>query len=365
MDKLRTGGGIQLYRLAKELSRREHNVTALFADNPEFNGDFEIFKDTGVILKFMKLNKIKLNPSSIKSLIEFRRFIQEENFDIIHCHKGKATTFAYFATLGLDVSLISNRGVTSPIGFWRSIKYKNEKIKKIIAVSKAVKDVLVNDAGIPEEKIEVVYGSVDTGEFKPGIKSTLRKEFNLVKDSKVIGFVGNAGERKGLPYLIESFKILLKTHSNIYLILVGIEREQLKQFALPPQVTSFVITTGFRKDVPNLMAGFDIFAFSGISDEGLTGTVREAASCGIPIVTTDVAGNGELIRNKVSGLVVPIKDPERMAEAFDFLFKNYGKAKEFGVKAREIVLKKMTDQNRTSRIEKIYYQARKDKPEVK
>ncbi|HDS09373.1 MAG TPA: glycosyltransferase family 1 protein [Firmicutes bacterium] len=365
MDKLRTGGGIQVFRLAKELRQRGHDVTVLFSENPQFRDDFNVFNGTGVDVKFMKIDKIRLNLKSIKAMLEFRRFLKSENFDIIHCHKGKATTFAYFSLFGLDHNLISNRGVTSPIGFLRSLKYKSKKVKKIIAVSNAVKDVLVGQAGIPSEKVEVVYGSVDADEFKPGLISRLREEFKIGNENKIIGFVGNAGERKGLPYLLSAFKILLNSTNKIVLVLVGIEKEDLEKYHLPPQITSRIVTTGFWKDVPNLMSGFDFFAFSGVSDEGLTGTVREAASCGLPIVTTEVAGNSELIRHRISGLVVPPRDPERLAEALAYLINNTEKGKVFGMKAREYVLRKMTDQSRTKRIERIYYQVIKDSEKIK
>ena len=355
-NKLRSGGAIQMFLISRELVKMGHSVCALYNKKAHPEDDFKIFQNSGIDLQFLDMNRIKLNLATINSIKKLRKFLKNENFDIIHAHKGTAANLVWLASVGLNVNIVANRGVESPLDFFKGFKFRTHKIKKIIAVSQAVKNVMVKTGGVKPEKINVVYGSVDAEEFKPGISSTLRTEYNIPVDTKVIGYVGSALPRKGLEYLIEAFLILHTKFPNLILLLVGVTKDALDNFNINDNLKEIIIPTGFRYDVANCMAVFDIFAFSGIADEGLTGTVREAAAMGLPIVTTDVAGNTELIKNEENGLVVPKKNPCKIAKAIEFFIENEGKAGFYGNNARKFVVENMNNEVRVKKIEKIYYE---------
>jgi glycosyltransferase involved in cell wall biosynthesis len=240
------------------------------------------------------------------------------------------------------------------------MKYRSSKVKRIIAVAHAVRNVMVETGKINPDKIEVVWGSVDTKLFKPGLSSTLRGELSIPDDKRVIGFVGNSSKRKGLQYLIDAFEILRHKYRDIVLVVVGVSDEELDGFTVKETIKDDIIPVGFRKDIPNCMAAFDFYAFVGLVNEGLAGTLREAAAMGLPIVTTDVAGNNELIHNGFSGFVIPPYNAEDIASALEYFLDNREKAAEFGKNAREFVVKNMTDKVRAKRIEQIYYAITKD-----
>ena len=354
--RLRSGGGIQLYLLAKELVNMGHHVCAIYNKNDVVEDDFAVFENTGINVKFFAMARAKLNKSTLMIVKQLRSFLKKEQFDIIHAHKGNAVDLVWLATTGLNMNIVTNRGVISPLDFFQGFKYRTKKLKRIIAVSRAVKDVMVETAGIDPEKVSVVYGGVDINEFKPGIVSTIRREYNISEDQKVIGYVGSALPRKGLKYLIEAFEILNEKYKKLVLLLVGVTHNDLKNYRVKNILKNSVIPAGFRKDVAQCMAGFTVFAFSGTADEGLTGTVREAAAIGLPVVTTDVGGNSELICNNKNGLVVPKKDPQALAAALEFLLENREKAEMFGKNAREFVVQNMSSEVRSQAIEKIYYE---------
>ena len=345
-----------MYLLSRELVKMGHTVSAVYNKKDHPDDDFQIFKDSGIDLKFLDMDRMKLNRETFKTVKKLRKLLKNEKFDIIHAHKGTASNLVWLASLRLDVNFVVNRGVESPLDFFKGFKYRTSKIKKIIAVSQAVKNVMVQTGGVKPEKIEVVYGSVDTGEFKPGISSTLRREYNIPAGTKVIGYVGSALPRKGLEYLIEAFHLLHEKYRSLILMLVGVTEDVLDNYNINDNLKEKIIPAGFRYDVANCMAAFDIFAFSGITDEGLTGTVREAAAMGLPIVTTDVAGNTELIKNEENGLVVPKKNPCKIAKAIEFFIENEGKAGFYGNNARKFVVENMNNEVRVKKIEKIYYE---------
>ena len=354
-DRLTSGGGIQMSLLANTLAKQGHNVTVIYNYNPKAKEtEFSLFENTNIRIIKLPLDKLKLNLTALKQILSLRKFIKKENFDVIHSHKGRATSLVILATLGLDVPLIANRGVTNPLNFFNSIKYRTGKIKTIIAVSQAVKDVMVKTGKINPKKIVVVYGSVDLQVFNPDIETNFRQELGISNDEYVIGTVGNLGKRKGITYLIEAFRKFSKKYlAKLVIVGANPSQEFIKRYN-----DENIIYVGFRRDVPNCLSAFDCFAFAGIKEEGLTGTVREAAAMKLPIISTDVAGNGELIKNKLTGLLVPKRNHEAMCNAMIYIYKHPEEAKEFGENARLLVEKTMTNEIRAEKIIKIYQDAK-------
>ncbi len=355
-NKLRSGGAIQMFLLCRELVRRGHRVCALYNGWGSIPDDFAVFENTGIDLRFSAMNRLKLSGRSFDTIRSLRKIIKEERFDIIHAHKGNAVDLSWCATLGMDIPIVTNRGVNIPLNYFQSFKYRSRKIKRIIAVSQAVKDVMVSTGRISPDKINVVYGSVDTDRFDPSISSSLRDEFSIDGNKRIIGFAGNPHPRKGLGYLLEAFvHTVADAYPESVLVLLGISSDNLDQYNIPDTLRKRIYPLGFRRDVPNCMAAFDVFAFPGIHGEGLTGTVREAAAMQLPVVTADIAGNRELVQDGTSGIVVPVQDSFRLSDALIKLLENNDLAGEYGNQARKFVETHMTNEVRAARVENIYY----------
>lgn len=356
-EAIRSGGAMQMFRLSKELVKRGHDVTSVFGYNEKNKDDFKIFEDTGVKLKFFNIKRIKLNIYSLKNILKLRKFIKEEKFDVIHSHKGSDLNYLVIGLMGIKIPIIANRGMSNKLNTYNSVKYKSSKVFKTVAVAKEVKKIMMESGKIPENKVEVVYGSVDIEEFRPGRESSIRKELLIGNEKTVIGYVGSALPRKGIQYLIDSFELLCEKREDLILLLIGITKEALANFEVPKHLKNKIVPAGFRWDVANCMGGFDLFVFSGIEDEGLTGTVREAAAMGLPIVTTDVAGNRELIFDMETGILVKKADSKDLARGLETLLEDKDLSKSLGENARNFVLENMSMKVRVDKIEKIYLKA--------
>lgn len=356
-EAIKSGGAIQMYRLSKELAKRGHDVTAIFGDNEKYRDDFKIFENTGVKVVFFDIKRFKLNFKTLKNILRLRKFIKKEKFNVIHSHKGTALDYLVVGLLGLKIPIIANRGMSNKLNFYNGLKYKYSKVFKTIAVAKKVKDIMMESGNIPDNKIEVVYGSVDIDEFFPERTSEVRKEFNITDEKVVIGYVGSALPRKGIQYLIDAFNMISKERDEAILFLVGVTKEALGNFDISKEIEAKIITAGFRWDVADCMAAMDIFVFSGITDEGLTGTVREAAAMSLPIVTTDVAGNRELVYDMETGILVKKADSIALKNGLKLLLDDEGLSEKIGKNARNFVEKNMSIKVRVDRIEDIYIEA--------
>ena len=353
--EMRSGAAIQMYRLSKSLEKKGHKLFLIFRTPNEISKeDFTKNDMSGLNVTFMDLDRVKLNMKTLKSIKELRKFIINNKIDVVHSHKGSTNTLCVFAMLGLNIPVIANRGVINPLNFFNGLKYRTKFIDRTVAVSQVVKDVMVKTGSITPSKIDVIYGGVDIEIFKPGLHSTIREEYNISKDMFVIGFAGNAGPRKGLIYLAEAFKKIAEKHKEIVLIMVGVSEADKDKFRFNDEIKKRVYALGFRHDVANCMSGMDMFVFSGVAEEGLTGTVREAAAIGLPIITTDVAGNRELIKDDETGLVVPMKDSIALEQAIEKIVGDKEKADRYGKNARKFVEENMSNEIRAEKIEKLY-----------
>ncbi len=355
--KINTGGAMQMCLLANYLYDNNVDVIVVFHKNINYSLDYYYnFLNKNIKIRFFDLPKFSLSKRSINSILDLRNFIKKENFDIIHIHKSRAFTLTYIATLGVDIPLVVNRGVIIPLDFFNSLKYKSRKVKKIIAVSEAVKKSIVESANVNPEKIEVVYGSIDLKRFDFSIESNFKKEFGISDDEFIFGYVGNDLKRKGLEYLLSAFNILENKYNNITLVLVGVSENSKVVLEYEELLKNRkVICTGYRIDIPRIMKSFDAFVFAGISDEGLTGVIREAAAMKIPVITTDVAGNEEFIQNEKNGIVVPKKDVKSLVAAMEKIYLNYDYYKNLAENAYKFVMENMNNDVRGEKILKIYY----------
>src|SRR3546814_12999273 len=93
---------------------------------------------------------------------------------------------------------------------------------------------------------------------------------------------------------------------------------------------------GTRRDVPNLLAGFDIFALA--TQQEASGTVYvEAQAAGLPVIGTNVGGVPEMMRDGVTGILVPVKDQAALAAALQRLIDDAQLRRDMGDAGRRMV----------------------------
>lgn len=354
-DNNRSGSGVQMMQLSIELARQGHDLTAIYKSNPLHDADFLPYSKSGVDLRRIDLNATVFGAKSFSDIMKIRAHIKQGGFDLVHSHSN-AVDHAFLSTLGLDIPVIANRGMCTPLKWKNAIKYKSSRISHVIAVSEDVKNVM-HRGGVPEEKISVIYGSVDTERFKSKSSSNIiRAQLGIEEKAFVIGYTGSIGGRKGIDYFIDAFRELVKIKPDVCLVMIGITDEELRKnkILLDPQLSARVRCLGFQHQPEIIMSIFDLFVFPGTKSEGLTGAVREAAAMAMPVVTTDVGGNRELIKDGERGFVVAPRSVSSLTRGITDAIDNYGQAKIMARRACAFVHANMTLQIRTQRVLSLY-----------
>lgn len=141
-----------------------------------------------------------------------------------------------------------------------------------------------------------------------------RASLGVPEDAFVVGNVARLHAAKGHPYLIEGFATVVKRIPNAHLVLVGWGpwEQKLRNQAADLGIGDRVHFAGKRLDVFELLATFDIFAFSSIH-EGQGIAILEAMAAGLPLVATSVDGIPDMVRHEDTGLLVPPHDAGALA----------------------------------------------------
>ena len=169
--------------------------------------------------------------------------------------------------------------------------------------------------GVPAERVATVYSP---RVLPPPIEhSTRRDELGLSDDAIVVGCVAVMRATKGHRAMVDAMATLMADRPNLHLVFVGSGNpvfEQTKARVAELGLEQRIHLLGTRRDVPNLLAGCDLFALA--TEQEASGTVYvEAQASGLPVVGTDVGGVSEMFVDGETGILVPPRDGPALTEA--------------------------------------------------
>jgi glycosyltransferase involved in cell wall biosynthesis len=265
-------------------------------------------------------------PSRVarKTMSAIREETQSFKPHILHAFTNRALSNAIPAIRGHDAALVAYRGTMGHLSrldpaSW--LTYFNPRVDKIVCVSNAVRRYLEKKR-IPPSRLTAIYKGHDPAWYRQDGHGGLRQELKLAEDTFLVGFAGNMRRVKGADYLIRSLSFL-PSEAPVHLVLMGEVRDRRRiHRALQNSRPGSVHLLGFREDATRLSGLCNAFVMPTIAREGLPRAVIEAMSQKVPGIVTNVGGMPELVQNGKSGLVVPPRDPEAIASAISFLFKN-------------------------------------------
>lgn len=174
-------------------------------------------------------------------------------------------------------------------------------------------------------------------------KELLRKELNIKNGNFVFVFVGRLVGDKGINELVKAFSLLNKTKNaehRIKLLLVGPLEQELDP--LPEDILNEIknnpdiIDAGFQKDVRPYFAISDVLAFPSYR-EGFPNVVIQAGAMGLPSIVSDISGCNEIIVEGENGVIVPVKNSEKLSEAMERMKSDTEYYKKLKMNARPMI----------------------------
>ncbi|MBN1476377.1 glycosyltransferase family 4 protein [Candidatus Sumerlaeota bacterium] len=353
--KVARGGAVQMIRLAREQHRRGHHVQCVVhhtrLHRRPLEWDFSEIVEAG-------LPMISFDQSRWSEVLRFRRWLRENPFDILHAHRDRALGFSHCATWRMARPVIlANRGTTNtiPRRTFARRAFLSRRLGAVVAVAEAIRRALVEQDGVDEAKIHVVYGSVETDRFHPGVDgAAVRCELGVDKSTPLVGLPAALAPKKGHSHFVEMMPRVLREMPEVHFLWVGEGRRarfgEITEGLAEPRRLHWL---EHRDDMAEVLAACSVVLCCSTKGEGLTGALREALAMARPVITTDVSGNTEMVRDGETGRVVPIGDPEAMARAVLETLRHPVEAQRLAEAGRQWVLRECTDAVRADRIESI------------
>jgi glycosyltransferase involved in cell wall biosynthesis len=288
------------------------------------------------------------------------RYLRQQRVDILHIHTPHAHTIGLLASkLVPAVRLVVSRRVDfMPIRNWLSgWKYAHPGVQ-YLAVSEAVRQVLIA-SGVPGQRVQTVHSGIDLGRF-----AALQGSPSLFPvGTRVLGTVGHLARSKGHQYLLKATALLVREEPRLGVVIAGegALRAELEAQAAALGITTHVRFTGFRRDILALMQGFEIFVFAS-SSEGLGTAILDAMALGKPVVATRAGGIPEAVQDGMTGLLVPPRDPQALAEAIRSLLRHSEQAQALGEAGRKRVEQYFTVERMACQTLQVYKRILADAP---
>jgi len=196
-----------------------------------------------------------------------------------------------------------------------------ERATRVFAVSESLRQVALG-LGIAGDKVQVVGNGVDLARFAPLPRAEARAALGLAADVPVLVSVGGLCERKGFHRVIERLPALRERFPGLVYLVVG---GPGPEGDLGPQLRAQVAAAGLDEAVrflgalpPEALRGplsaADVFVLA-TRNEGWANVFLEAMACGLPVVTTAVGGNAEVVCRAELGSVVPFGDGQALESA--------------------------------------------------
>jgi len=287
------------------------------------------------------------------------KVIKAGEFDVIHAHRDDALIAAHRCLQGEAPVLIAQRGtIRTPPEKVRA-EFASPKTSAIIAVADAVRDSLSHAIPATASKIHVVYGSVDLDEFRPREPDTaLRKELGIPETAALIGSLSAYRRAKGLDILIDALAVTMKSHENVHAIMLGQNvEEHIAPLAIERGIADQIHFVGHQTDIARWLSVMDMTVVAATDREGLSGVLRESLAMEVPVISTDCAGNGEIVRDRETGLLIPMNDVEALTRALDWAVDNAGEMKAMAARGRTWVEENCAPEIQRVRLEEIYRSA--------
>lgn len=340
-----------IIRLIKEL-RSENIETEIFTSSycgikNETRDGIKVTRFRYFFKKWEKLSHDMSVPEKLKSnklyfmvlpffmffgILSALNYARRNDFDLIHVH------FPFpLALFGIAMKIVSRKPmIVSCHGSEVNMAKRNPVFRAVFKwMINYADSVTVNSTFMKYELNKMIDNEVDISiiPMGSGLSDVYVKKRECRDASKVrILFVGRLIEWKGVRYLIEAFNILNDSRYELHIVGDGPEKEVLENLAQNRKDRGYSVPIYFHgylkgEQLDIVYESADIFVLPSIIDdkgftEGLGTVLLEAISYGIPVIGSNVGGIPDIIINHKTGILVPEKNPQAIADAINLLIKD-------------------------------------------
>lgn len=356
-----TGGAkTHIIALLKGLNKRIDAKVICFIEDTFYHDALE----EGVPIQVFK-QKSRSDMSVINRLVDE---IEENDYDIIHCHGARANLIALFLSRKVKKPFIttihSDFNLDFKDNFYKRIVYTTlnklalKRFDYYIAISDAFKDMLV-ERGFNSDDIFTVYNGIDMDKnLEYTHKEEFSRKYNIQPEGKTfVGIIARLDKVKDHETFLKAARDVSTKNNSVEFILAGEgnDEKRLKSLASEYGIKDKVHFIGFLKDQYSFYNAIDINVLTSVS-ESFPYAVLEGALMEKPIITTNVGGLSKLVENDVNGYLINVGDSASLADRILKLVENPELMRTFGKNLYDKVKNNYSSESLARVHEEIYNQ---------
>ena len=306
--------------LVRHLPSEVHSIVSVLKDAPEYQAELcqqaqKFGVETYVFEAFGRFNTAGIGL--------MRRFIREQQIDILHTHGYKTDLFGVLAVRGTNC-----RAVTTPHGWSVNAGLALRVYEFLDRVAFMAFDAV---APLSEDlhreldrwprtrrRLHLIPNGVDLSEVQAASPSCPPLEEFGRQGDFCLGYIGQLIPRKGIDTLIRAVAEVAAKNVRVCLVGEGAQREELAALAKQMGVADRVHFFGYRTDRLSFLKNFDAFVLPSAL-EGIPRCVMESMAAEIPVIATDIPGCRDIVRDGSTGLLMKVGDSHSLATAIERL----------------------------------------------
>ena len=233
---------------------------------------------------------------------------------------------------------------------------------RAIGASQAVKMNYCSNWNRLCEKFVVLPHGIDSAKYE-NASEILHREYSIPSDVNIIGNVGMLRAQKGQQVFLLAARLIKEKYPQVKFVIVGdlyYEHGKIDphlfDICASQGLNDDVLFTGFRNDIENIFASFDVFVHTSLSQESYGRTILEAMAAGKPTVAFDDGGPRELVIDGATGFLVPVGNLEVLSDRIVTLLKDAELRDRMGHEAKRIFREKYSITKYGNDIERLYYE---------
>jgi sugar transferase (PEP-CTERM/EpsH1 system associated) len=280
-------------------------------------------EDRGIRVFEMKKRK------GIDPVLPFRigSLLKKSPFDVVHTHNESGLLYgATGALLSGAENIVHTEHGKEPDYHEHRIRKITEsillkKVNHIVTVSGRLRGFLAAAAGMEPGRFTVILNGIDPERYRVNRpRDDMKRRIGIPPGCFVVGHIARLVPLKNQKFLLDLFDELKKERQNLRLIIIGSGplKEELEAYSRRIGISNDVHFLGSRMDIPEILAAMDLFVLTSLT-EGISMTILEAMAAGVPVVASLAGGNPEIIRDMVTGILIPLDSKEAWIRQISYL----------------------------------------------
>lgn len=260
---------------------------------------------------------------NIIAILQVIVYLKNNSISIIHAHSSKGHTFGYLCKLfGSPQKFILTRRVNFKISkkWFTQKKYTTKKLDQIVCISHQIRSSVIS-ATNTDVGIQVIYSAINKSKFERAEKRSLRDDFKIDPDSRIIASASALDIDKDPFTFIKAAQYFIK-NSDIKTKWVmfgeGPMKSEILTYIEKHNLENHIVLPGYSTQLASYFKDFNVFAITS-TIEGLGSSILEAYLAKVPVIGTKTGGIPELIDDNKTGFIIEIGDFRALSQKVEQL----------------------------------------------